>query len=308
MITLPFLKTQTELLQDMRRRMRDPDGARWPDHEIYTGINDCLLTWHNRVTIPHLYTISGGWVAGTIEYTLPGYIRGSIDPQQRRYSSPWPNVSGIGIEATTWVDAQAFSLEPDGSGGQILRFDFNPATDDGRVIWWQPNGPVPLTAPALNAGIDADDTSLILSSAVTDVSDAGYIKIGSEWLHYAGVTYGASTTTLSNLLRGLNETTAATHNSAATVAWGVGCHRADLFGQMYNYVRGFLHALFLTDGAESEKTHHERQAMYYADMARGFWRSYVPNRKPKMRIGREAIGDVLDDNAYFAYTRGGGFQ
>jgi len=308
MITLPFLKTQTELLQDMRRRMRDPDGARWPDYEVYTGINDALLTWHNRVTIPHLYTISGGWVAGTIEYTLPGYIHGHIDPQQRRYSSPWPNVSGIGIEATTWVDVQAFTLEPDGSGGQKLRLEFAPSTDDGRIIWWSHNGPVPLTAPALNAQIDSDDTSLVLSTAVTDIDQAGYIKIDSEWLHYSGVSYGASTTTLSNLLRGVNSTTATTHTSSTSVSWGVGCHRSDLFGQLYNATRSFLHALFLTDAADSERTHHERQAMYYADMARGFWRIYVPNRKPKMRLGREAIGDVLDDNAYFTYTRGGGFQ
>lgn len=309
MITLPFLKTQTELLQDMRRRMRDPDGARWPDYEVYTGINDCLLTWHNRVTIPHLYTVPGGWVAGQSDYTLPAYIRGHLDPQQRRYSSNLPYILGVSSDADTWVDVQAFTVEPDGSGGQVLRFDFSPGSDDGRVIWWSHNGPVPLSAPTLSATIDSDDTSLVLASAVSDIDQAGYIKIDSEWLHYSGVSYGASTTTLSNLLRGVNSTTAATHTSSTSVSWGVGCHRADLFGQLYNATRSFLHALFLTDAADSERTHHERQAMYYADMARGFWRSYVPNRKPKMRLGREAVGDILEDNAYFAYTRAwGNFQ
>lgn len=306
MITLPFLKTQTELLQDMRRRMRDPDGARWPDYEVYTGINDCLLTWHNRVTIPHLYTVPGGWVAGTVEYTLPAYMRGHIDPQVKRYSSYYPNVSGIGLEAETWVDVQAFTIEPDGSGGQKLRFELAPSTDDGRIIWWSHNGPVPLTAPALNAQIDADDTSLVLSSAVTDIDQVGYIKIDSEWLHYAGVTYGASTTTLSNLLRGVNSTTAAIHNSSTSVYWGVGCHRSDLYGQLYNATRSFLHALFLTDAADAERTHHERQAMYYADVARGFWRSYVPNRKPKLRLGREAVGDTAETSAFYDYTRAWG--
>lgn len=302
MITIPFLRTQVELLQDMRRRMRDPDGARWPDYEVYTGINDTLLTWQNRVTIPHLYTVSGGWVAGTVEYTLPAYMRGHIDPQVKRYSSYYPNVSGIGLEAETWVDVQAFTVEPDGSGGQKLRFEFAPSTDDGRIIWWSHNGPVPLTAPALNAQIDSDDTSLVLSSAVTDIDQAGYIKIDSEWLHYAGVTYGASTTTLSNLLRGVNSTTAATHDSSTAVYWGIGCHRSDLYGQLYNATRSFLHALFLTDAADAERTHHERQAMYYADVARGFWRSYVPNRKPKLRLGREAVG-TLDESGYQYYAR-----
>lgn len=306
MITIPYLRSQTELLLEVRRRMRDPDGARWPDHEVYTGINDCLLTWHNRVTIPHLYTVPGGWVAGQVDYTLPSYIRGQLDPQQRRYSSNWLYASGLSSDADTWVDVQAFAVEPNGSGGQTLRLEFSPAPDSGRIIWWYHNGPVPITTPALNATITSSDTSLVLSTAVTDIADAGYIKIDSEWLYYAGVTYGASTTTLSNLLRAVNSTTAATHTSGTSVYWGVGCHRADLFGQMYTYVRGFLHGLFLTDGAESEKTHHERQAMFYGDQAKMFWRGYVPNRKPRMRLGREAVGDVAEASAYYAYVRSWG--
>lgn len=307
MITLPFLKTQTELLQDMRRRMRDPDGARWPDYEVYTGINDCLLTWHNRVTIPHIYTIPTGYVSGTVDYTLPSYIRGHIDPQQKRYSSYWPNVSGIGLEAETWVDVQGFTVEPDGAGGQKLRLEFSPVTDDARIVWWSHNGPIPLTAPALNAQIDSDDTSLVLSTAVTDIDQAGYIKIDSEWLHYSGVSYGTSTTTLSNLLRGVNSTTAATHNSSTTVSWGIGCHRSDLFYQLYCWVRGYLHGLYLTDGAESEKAQHERQALYWTNEAKAFWRGYVPNRKPKMRLGREVVG-ILDESGYQYYARTWGQQ
>ncbi len=302
---LPYLKTQLELLADVRRRMRDPEGNRWTDEEVYVAINDCLLTWNKRVTIPHLYTLSDGWVAGTSDYALPSYIRGAIDPQQKRYSSRWPNVSGIGLEAETWVDMPSFSLEPDGTGGQVLRLDFSPATDDARLIWWSHNGPVPLSAPALNATIDSDDTSLVLSTAVSDIDPAGYIKIDSEWLHYAGVAVGTSTTTLSNLLRACNGTTAASHTSTTSVYWGVGCHRSDLYGQLYNHCRGFLHGLFLTDGAESEKTHHERQAMYYSDMANRFWRGYTPNRKTKLRLGREGVGAVAQDSEHYARTWGG---
>jgi hypothetical protein len=290
-LILPYLRTQLELRNDMRLRMRDPDATRWSDVEVYGAINDCLLTWHTRVSIPHLHTLSGGWVAGTAAYTLPAYIRGPIDPQQKRYSSHWIAASGLSAgEAATWVDIPAFTVEPDGTGGQSIRLDFNLATDEARIIWWMHNGPVPLTVPALNAQIDSDDTSLVLSTAVNDIEEAGYIKIDSEWLHYSGVSYGTSTTTLSNLIRAVNGTTAATHTSTTSVYWGVGCHRTDLYGQLFNHCRGYLHGLFLTDGAESEKTHHERQAMYYSDMATRFWRGYTPNRKTKLRLGHEGVG------------------
>lgn len=288
---LPYVRTQLELLAELRRRMRDPEGNRWTDEEIYTAINDALLTWHKRVSIPHLYTLSAGWVAGTASYALPSYIRGPIDPQQRRYSSNYP-YSLSGNEAPTWVDMPAFTVEPDGSGGQVLRLDFNPATDDARIIWWMYNGPVPLSVPALNATITSASTSLVLSTAVSEIDEAGYIKIDSEWIHYAGASIGSATTTLSNLLRAVNGTTAATHTSTTSVYWGVGSHRGDLYGQLYNHCRGFLHGLFLTDGAESEKTHHERQAMYYSDMATRFWRGYMPNRKTKLRLGREGVGTI----------------
>lgn len=303
----PYLRTQTELLADVRRRMRDPSGDRWPDAEVYMAINDCLLTWYNRVSVPHLYEIPGGWGVGQNEYALPAYIRGNIDPQQRRYASNWLHVSGISSEGDTWVDVQGFSVEPDGAGGQKLRLDFSPSAGDGRIIWWSHNGQVPLTAPALNASIDADDTSLVLSSVV-DVADVGYIKIGSEWLHYSGAAYGSSTTTLSNLLRGLNETTAASHNSGASVAWGIGVHRADLFGQLFSHVASFLHGLYLTNAAESERAHHERLSLYNRQQADLFWRRYTPARKTKIRLGHGSVGTIQDDAEHHHYSRTWGTQ
>lgn len=305
---IPYLRSQSQLLADVRARMRDAGKARWTDPEVYAGLNEGLLHWYRRVSIPHLYTIPGGWVSGTADYSLPAYIRGHIDPQQRRYSSHWLQVSGISSEADTWVDVQGFTVEPNGSGGQTLRLDFSPATDDGRVIWWAYNGQLPTTIPTLNAELSSSATSLTLASAVDDIDDAGYIRIGSEWLHYAGVTRGASTTTLSNLLRAVNNTTAATHSSGADVLWGVGAHRPDLYNQLYDYVRGYLHGLFLTNAAEAERAHHERLSLYYTQQADMYWRRYVPNRKTKLRLGREAVGNIAEESAYHHYTRTWGVQ
>lgn len=305
---IPFLRAQNELLTDMRRRMRDPDGARWTNYEIYTGINDCLLSWYGRVSIPHLYTLPGGWASGQNEYALPSYIRGPIDPQQKRYSSRWLHGSGVSSDADTWVNIQGYSVEPNGTGGQTLRLDFSPNADDARIIWWQPNGQLPLSPPVLSATIDSDDTSLVLSTPVTDISDAGYIKINAEWLHYAGVTYGASTTTLNNLLRGLNETAAASHTNGAAVQWGVGVHRQDLYGQLYAHVQSFLHGLYLTDAAESERVHHERLSLYHRQLADAYWRTYTPARTPRIRLGHGSVGPLQEDAAYHQYTRTWGVQ
>jgi hypothetical protein len=305
---IPYLLKQSEILIEIRRRLRDPNGSRWTDTEVYSGINDCLLSWHGRVSIPHVYALTDGWQAGVSEYALPSYIRGSIDPQQRRFTTNWLHEAGITSETDTWIDIQAFRVEPNGSGGQTLRLDFSPASDEGRVIWWHPNGPVPLTIPALNAGIDSDDTSLVLSTVVTGIEPAGYIKIDSEWMHYAGVTEGTATTTLSGLLRAVNSTTAASHNSATSVYWGVGAHRNDLYGQLYNHVQFYLHGLYLTDAAESERAHHERMSLFNMQRAEEYWRRYTPARKTKMRLGTGGIGSVSGNDNHFYNTRTWGPQ
>jgi len=203
---------------------------------------------------------------------------------------------------------QGFDIEPDGDGGQVIRFSYSPSSDEGRVIWWNPNGAVPLSIPTLNASIVAGDTSLVIASVVTDIEPAGYAKIETEWIHYAGVTEGASTTTLAGLTRGVNGTTAASHNSSTNVEWGVGAHRDDLFGQMYNYVRSHLHGLYLTDAAESERAQHERLSLYYKQLADEYWRRYMPARKPKIRLDSRGTGPLMADAQYHHYTRSWGSQ
>lgn len=286
---IPYLRTQTELLSDVRARMRDPNGARWSNAEVYMVMNEALLSWASRVSIPHLYTLSDGWVDGHSDYYLPPYIRGSIDPQQRYYNGLYPVQEDF---TDTWTDIQAFTVEPNGSGGQTLRLDFVPRANEARIIWWMPNSQLPTTLPTLATSINADDDDLALVGDIADIEDAGYIRIGTEWLHYAGVQREGTNTILNNLLRGLQSTTAVAHLSGATVAWGVGVHRTDLYGQLYDTVRGLLHGLFLTNAAESERAHHERMALYYEQRAKEYWRGYVPQRKPKMRLGRSGVGMV----------------
>jgi hypothetical protein len=65
----------------------------------------------------------------------------------------------------------------------------------------------------LNGGITATATTLTLTSTASFPSTGGIIRIDSEDISYVGVS-GA---TLTGLIRGLNSTTAAVHNTAANV-------------------------------------------------------------------------------------------
>ena len=65
----------------------------------------------------------------------------------------------------------------------------------------------------LNGGITATATTLTLTSTASFPSTGGIIRIDSEDISYTGVS-GA---TLTGLIRGLNSTTAAVHNTAANV-------------------------------------------------------------------------------------------
>jgi hypothetical protein len=286
-----YVKAQTEIRDNTRRRLRDASGRRWTEPEIYGALNDCLMVWHDRVIIPHVYNLTDGWVQGTARYTLPPYIRGLIDPQQKRYTSDYLYVNYTNTTEDMWVDVNHFEIMPDGAGGHTVQFPDYLDNGDGRIIWWAHNGPVPLILPTVTTTIDADDTTLVVTTTES-LPEAGYIKIGYEWIHYAGRAPGASSVTLSNLLRGLFSTTAEAHSNGADVAWGVGADSMELYQQMQHYMSAELHGLFLVDAAESERAHHERMRLHYLDLSDRFWRTYQPARAPKLRFDRRTIGDI----------------
>lgn len=290
MESMLYVRDQASILTDIRRRMRDPGGRRWEDPEIYGAINEAMNMWHDRVIIPNVYTITDGWDSGTMRYTLPSYIRGMIDPQQKRYTYDYLNNSVSSTTEDAWVDILNFQVMPDGTGGFVVQFPDYLDSGDGRIIWWSHNGPVPVALPTINTTINSSATTLIVDTT-EEIAETGYLKIGSEWLSYAGIAVAASTVTLSNLTRGLFNTTAASHNSAVEVAWGIAADTRDLFNQLYNYVQAELHGLFLTDGAEQEQAHHERMRLHYLDLADRFWTTYAPARAPKIRLDRRGVGD-----------------
>ena len=65
----------------------------------------------------------------------------------------------------------------------------------------------------LNGGINATDTSITLTAAISFPNTGGVIKIDSEQIQYRGV----SSNTLTGCIRGYNGTTAASHSTGANV-------------------------------------------------------------------------------------------
>lgn len=277
-----YLRSQNQILADVEALMRDTGNARWTDAEIYRALNLALQDWWGRVQIPMLYTGISSWTAGTYEYALPAYVREPMRAQMERTVSEYPS---------TWVDVPGFRVEPSSSGAYYLRFDTVPYSADARILFWANNSAVPTTVPTLTAEIDADDTSLTLTTTA-DVQDVGYVKIEGEWLQYAGMTTTATTVTLTNLVRAQNGTAAAIHALGTSVYWGVAVDDMRLFTQLINQIGSIMHRMFLTDGSEREHAHHERLMSYYDSRVQEFWMRYSPSYRPRMRLTRQ--GTMLE--------------
>lgn len=290
----PVLRSQTTLLDDIRRAMRDTDRKRWTDAEIYDSINAALREWEGRVQIPHYYNID--FSSGTYEYTLPTYIDAAqMDVQIKR--TVWGLNTETGDEwEDVYTDLTAWHVIPSATGGVTLLIDNAVNTQDGRIIWWGHNGSIATTACVSNAELVANGTSLVLSVVVPNIGRAGFLKVGQEWMAYAGVSDDGTKTTLNNLVRGLEGSTAAIHAAGATVAFGVAAPNENLFQVLFDQVARDLHRLFLTNGAPNESEHHERLMGYHEQRVQAFWRMWVPARPPQMRLSRRGMGVVGDDS------------
>ena len=293
MIT-PHLRTQSSLLAEIRRMMRDPAGenSRWTDAEIYDAINTALDSWHGRVQVPRFYDID--WVSGTYEYTLPDYINADTMDVQAKHTIWGLNATTEDEWGETYEDMVAWHVIPSSTGGQTLVVEHTTYSTDGRIIWWGYNGRIPTTIPTLDDGITATATTAELATVVTDIGRSGYVKIGNEWLSYAGYSDDASNSTLAAMVRGLDGTTAAIHAAAAQVEFGVAAPDGRLWGQLFNQVAAELHRMFLTNGGPNEGEHHERILGLHEKRVNDFWRSWSPVRPPKVVLSRRAIGGMTE--------------
>jgi len=274
-----YARTQEQIYANIRSRVRDTPPSRWTAAEIYAAINSALDTWDNRVLIPHVFVVD--WVTNQREYTLPVYVKKPLDPQYK--------ISG-GEE--TWCDFNAYQIRPNTDGTLTLHLSFYPTPGDGRVIWWAPNSRLPAENPTLLVDIDADDASLQVGDEV-DVDENGHVRIGNEWIGYAGVTQEDGSRTLTGLERGALGTTAASHVAATPVLWGIVVQRMDLYAQLERQIQVYLHEQFLTDGSAHETETHERIMNWHQQQIDRYWTKFVPARSPKIVLSAQGIGGPL---------------
>jgi hypothetical protein len=248
-----------------------------------------LLSWSAKVRYPRVYTLTNGWSSGTAEYTLPVYVTPPLRPQAYRGVPNASYILSYDSAPQQWTTLPGWDMDMGGTA-PVLRLETAPSDLTGRVVYYPTNGPVPTTLPTINTTIDDDDTTLILTGT-PEIGDVGFVLADSEWIGYAGVSRGASTTTLSNLERGKYSTTAASHTSSGTVYWGVVVDDARMYRQLADQMRADLHALYLTDGAEHERANHERLMSFYQGQADKQLALYVGQPKDtRMLLTRSVIG------------------
>jgi hypothetical protein len=290
--TALHLKTQSELRDEVEDYLNDSGNTLATAAQYYGALNRALSLWAGRVVFPHLYEFSFG--GGDFDYALPSYIRRPFYLLIRQSILGYPQASGDSDNSYTWQPFVSYDLQPNGTGGFDLHLHSYPYAESGRIVWLAENGRFPTTAPTTNGEISSTATSVVLTvTGAPPINDAGYIKINSEWMSYAGVTRTSSTAyTLSNLVRGLYGTVAATQATASAVSWGIGCDDERLWQQLYDRTGSFIHLLNMNKSTNEDKATNEKLYVALKDNADRFWRNegYVSQRAPRLVLTRGALG------------------
>lgn len=291
---LVTLQSQNDLLIRYRALMRDPsDGTsatRWKDSEYYYAINRALTSWANRVRVPWLHTLDDGWSNSIYAYTLPDYMDSYIRPQVQSPASAWRGLASDG-SVFTWDDLNGWTLEPDGSGGLVLRWQTPPINAPGRIIWYMPVSTVPVDLALLAGAItDEEDSATVHVPTGFMPGRVGWVNINGEWIRYSDIERGTDSITLFNLIRGDYGTAPGTHDAGLPVYWGVAVDREDLWGVLDDQVMEHLHAMFMTNASNTETDTHAVMMKYHGDRVQGFWRNYLPSWRPRILLTREAMG------------------
>lgn len=291
-----ILKTQTELLDEIRAETGDPSsGGLWTTPNIYRAINRTLNVWSGKVVLPRLYSFTGGFVSGTWQYSVPTYIRGDVEVEIRLAIHSVLGVVQEDDETLTWTTVFSGFLEPDSASGEsaVFRFHTLPYTQDGRIKWWAANGsiPTPATLPKTSGALTSSDTSVTITTT-SFVSDVGWIKINAEYMSYAGISRTATTVTLSNVQRGLFGSTAASHLTAQDVDWCVGADDPALWEHLLRQSIAFLHESRLHRGAVQDRANHEKMVNHMMAQADSLWRTsgYVTQKNPRLMLDQTALG------------------
>lgn len=272
------IRSYSDLVATLRNRMRDGGEERWSSAEMRQALMNGVQEWAGRVNVEQEYSVT--WSSDSYTVALPEYVIEPLTPYVQPPLSDWQQQALPAQADRQWAPFINWRVEPDGSGGRVLRV---PHLYDapGKILYWIENGAMPADG-TLDGAITAAATTITLAS-VDDLPMNGYALIGDEIIGYAGVD--AAAVQLLNVQRGLLASAAASHSNGATVAWAVAAPVTILFNQLFDAAMAELHGLYLTDASPQERAHHERLTMYHRTLADQFWRRWTPMRRPRLMIG-----------------------
>lgn len=274
-----LIKSASEIISSARVAMRDTLSERWTDAELWAALNESVAEWHGRVSYPATYSF--GYVDSETELTIPYYIKGDLQPQHRDYANY--DSEGTQLDITgeeVWKRVAMYEVLDDEDGTRTLVIPGSTRERELRCIFWSANGPFPSAACDVPAGgWTSDATTLVVDMAtVSAVPDVGYVKVGDELIYYAGVTYAATSVTLSNCKRGVHGTTAAVHAADAVVSWCVVFPSPRLEGLLATQMRMYMHAYFLTNASPKETEQHTWLMRWWRQEVTNFWRTWIPQK------------------------------
>lgn len=258
-------------------------SSRWKPAQVYYAINAAIRNWGRRVLVPYVYDPGASFDVSDYKVALPDYIDPRfIRPQWRRYV-PYLHPQ-IPVETHTWVDMPSYVVEPSGTGGSNLRLTAMPYNIEWRVLFWKSPGEIPSSAVKLVSTIDSIASSMTVNKSLPEISSVGYVKMDGEWISYHGRTVQASTTELHNLVRGVQDTVAATHTADAPVEFGVPVDDTRLYDNLAWFARSELYAMLSSATiGEDDYQRRERQMRIARQASDEFWPSYQSSWTPALR-------------------------
>lgn len=292
-----YIMPQSDIIEELSVRTKVSEESPWTTRQMYVAINAALRTW-DRVRIPYVYTISGGWSGSSFTVALPDYMDHRYVRPQILSTVTHPYVEFGDNALTTWIDLPGWTTEPDGSGGWTLRLTGLPYAEQGRIIYWNNPGPVPPMEdnvfPLTTGAITSASTEVTISTGHRQIPQVGFVLIEGEWLQYSGISgnAGESTWTLGNLVHGLFDTgsVSQSHSSGVEVEWGVPADNVALYEILMSKSESNLHRMFLTSGAPNEKEDHKWAMRYLDAEVAEMWNGYTPSWQPRLLL---STGDIL---------------
>jgi hypothetical protein len=279
------MPTQARTIADIRLEIEDilgDNASAWSDARYRRAINRAIRELSNKVLVPTIYDLSSAWSQTEYAYAIPAWLDTStIEPEWRNQTAPY-----------TWKAVPGYTIERQADGQTYIRFQTAPFQASGRLRYWHPNTPAPLTDPLLNATITAVQTTLVTKTKLTDAEPNGFIKIGDEFIQYSGITQAASNTTLNNLIRGIAGTVAAPHTADDQMYWALMVDEPIIYTAITYLTLTYMHEMYLNESAARNQRHHQEMIAYYRAAADTILRQYVPSVSPRFTL--DARGEQID--------------